>query len=146
MGGAVRTSVQMVLLRAPDPPATARFYTTHLGYRPVTEDADEVILDGYGMQIVISRGQGDGLTEPPSREEAAVEVTVDMRRMEAVWDEDRKKNPRVLGPVLDGRGVFVYVTLDPAGNPVALVTALPRVTPDMPEGRVTKRLRRPDFD
>lgn len=136
----------MVLLQAPDPREAARFYTGHLGYRAVTEDAEEVILDGYGMQIVLSRGQGDGLTEPPAREQAAVEVTVDMRRMESVWEADRDRNPGIQGPVLDGRGVFVYVTLDPAGNPVALVTTLPRVTPDAPEGRVTKRLRRPDFD
>lgn len=136
----------MVLLQAPDPRETASFYSSQLGYRPVHEDPEEVVLDGYGMQIVISRGQGDGLTEPPPREQAAVEVTVDMRRMESVWEADRQRNPKVAGPVLDGRGVFVYVTLDPAGNPVALVTALPRVTPDAPEGRVTKRLRRPDFE
>lgn len=136
----------MVLLQAPDPRAAAQFYASQLGYRTVTEDPVEVVLDGYGMQIVISQGQGDGLTEPPAREQAAVEVTVDMRRMESVWEADRARNPRVQGPVLDGRGVFVYVTLDPAGNPVALVTALPRVTPDTPEGRVTKRLSRPDFD
>jgi len=136
----------MVLLQAPDPREAARFYTSQLGYRPISEEPGEVVLDGYGMQIVLSRGQGDGLTEPPSRDEAAVEVTVDMRRMEQVWEADRERDPTVLGPVLDGRGVFVYVTLDPAGNPVALVTALPRMTPDTPEGRVTKRLRRPDFD
>lgn len=134
------------MLAAPRPRAAARFYVDLLGYRTVTEDDGEVVLDGYGMQLVLSAGPGDELGRPPPREEAAVELTVDMARMETVWEADRARDPGIPGPVLDGRGVFVYVTLDPAGNAVALVTALPRTTPDAPEGRVTKRLRRPDFD
>lgn len=144
--GAVRTSVQMVMLAAPDVEAAGRFYSEKLGYRVVSAEPDEVVLDGYGMQVVLSRGPGDGLSSAPPRDRASVELTVDMKRMEQVWEADRRRDPTVKGPVLDGRGVFVYVTLDPAGNAVALVTALPRVAPDAPEGRVTKRLRRPDFD
>jgi catechol 2,3-dioxygenase-like lactoylglutathione lyase family enzyme len=54
----LRSSVQMVMLTAPDVRAAAAFYVEHLGFRSAAVDTNEAIVEGYGMQIVFSPGPG----------------------------------------------------------------------------------------
>jgi catechol 2,3-dioxygenase-like lactoylglutathione lyase family enzyme len=142
----VRTGAQAVTLAAPDPRAAARFYADWLGCRIVSAGADGVVLDAYGREVVLSRGPGAGHRRAPPGDQAALSLHVEMGRMESIWELDRRRDPTVPAPLLDARGLFVYVTLDPAGNAVALLARLPSLADDGLGGRVTKRLSRPDFD
>jgi catechol 2,3-dioxygenase-like lactoylglutathione lyase family enzyme len=138
-------SVQMVMLTAPDVVAAARFYADHLAFRITSSSDDEVIVEGYGMQIVLTPGPGGKHVEAPSPAQAAIEIPATMQRIEGVWDRDRQRDATVLGPMLDPSGAFVYVTLDPARNAVALVSPLPSEREEVRMDRVTQRLKRPDF-
>lgn len=141
----MRSSVQMVMLTAPDVRLTADFYVEHLGFRLAQADDEEVIVDAYGMQLVFSQGPGGAHTSAPEPGQAVLEIPSSMQRIEALWDRDRAGDPMVIGPMLDPSGAFIYVTLDPARNAVALVSPLPSERDEVPRERVTQRLRRPDF-
>lgn len=141
----LRSSVQMVMLTAPDVRTAARFYVDLLGFRDVSSGETEAIVEGFGMQVVPSPGPGGPHARAPSPEQAAFEVPASMARIESVWEHDCARDPGVLGPILDPRGSFVYVTLDPARNAVALVSPLPADGEALPQGRVTQKLRRPDL-
>lgn len=138
-------SVQMVMLTAPDIEAAARFYVEHLAFRQSSLGPDEAIVEGYGMQVVFSHGPGGKHTSPPSPDRVAIEIPATMPRIEALWDRDRARDPDTLGPMLDPSGAFVYVTLDPANNAIALVSPLPTERSDLAPERVTQKMRRPDF-
>lgn len=140
----LRSSVQMLMLSAPDPEAAAAFYIDYLGFRPAQSGVDEAIVEGYGMQVVLSLGEGGGHTSPPAAAQA-FEVPGTMERIETLWEVDRARFGPVQGPVLDGTGAFVYVSVDPAGNAVALVAPLPSEREGTVE-RVTQRLRLPPFE
>ena len=135
----------MVMMTAPDPAATGAFYVEHLGFRVAEQHDDEVIVEGYGMQIVFTRGEGGGHAQSPDPADAAIEIPATMARVETIWDRDRERDPGVIGPMLDPSGAFVYVTLDPARNAVALVSPLPSEREEPPIERVTQRLKRPEF-
>lgn len=139
----LRSSVQMVMLTAPDVAAAAAFYVEHLGFRPAGEEG---MVEGYGMQIVLGEGPGGTHERAPEPAQAALEIPATMARIEALWDHDRARDPSAVGPMLDSSGAFVYVTLDPARNAIALVSPLPSDRDELPRERVTQRLRRPDFD
>ena len=129
-------SVQMVMLTAPRLREAAAFYVDHLGFRATALSEREAVVEAYGMQVVLSIGPGGGHTSAPAPERAAVEIPSTMARIEALWERDR---------ALDPGGAFVYVTLDPAGNAVALVAPLPSESDSVPEERVTQKLTRPLF-
>lgn len=137
-------SVQMVMLTAPDLRAAADFYVELLGFRLATLTADEAVVEGYGMQVVFSPGEGGKHRTPPAAARATIEIPVAMPRIEALWDHDRARDPETLGPMLDPSGVFVYVTLDPANNAVALVSPLPTERDEIRQERVTQKMRRPE--
>lgn len=139
----LRSSVQMLMLSAPDPAAAAAFYIDYLGFQRAPSGVDEAIVEGYGMQVVLSLGEGGGHAAPPAATQA-FEVPATMERIEALWEADRSRFGPVEGPVLDASGAFVYVSVDPAGNAVALVAPLPNEREGTVE-RVTQRLRLPPF-
>lgn len=141
----LRSSVQMVMLTAPDVRAAAEFYVEHLGFRLAATQPTEAIVEGYGMQLVFSPGPGGSHASAPEPALAVLELPTTMPRIEALWDRDRALDAGVVGPMLDPSGAFVYVTLDPARNAVALVSPLPSEREEVPRERVTQRLRRPDF-
>lgn len=135
----------MVMLSAPDPRVAGAFYVDVLGCGWGDATDEECVLEGYGMQIVVSLGPAGEHTSPPAREHADVEMMVPMERMEAAWARDRESG--LMGaPVLDGSGTFVYVTVDPGGNALSLVTPLPVGDGGVRPERITKRLKRPDFE
>lgn len=122
----MHTSVQMVFLPSPDPGETARYYVDILGYRRMHEDEGEITLDGPGLQLVLT--PGDGPAPGPLDRDRAVELPVNMAHMEAAWRRDAGGGDAREGPLLDPHGQFVYLTHDPAGNLLALVTPLPETT------------------
>lgn len=138
-------SVQMVMLTAPGLREAAAFYVDHLGFRATALSEREAVVEAYGMQVVLSIGPGGGHSSAPAPERAAIEIPSTMARIEALWERDRALDPDVLGPLLDPGGAFVYVTLDPARNAVALVAPLPSERDSVPEERVTQKLTRPPF-
>ncbi len=142
----MRSSVQMVMLTAPDVRLAADFYVEHLGFRLAHANHEEAIVDAYGMQLVFSIGPGGTHSNAPEPAQAVLELPATMQRIEALWDRDREADPLVTGPMLDPSGAFIYVTLDPARNAIALVSPLPSARDDVPRERVTQRLRRPDFE
>ena len=138
-----RSSVQMVMLTAPEPRKAAAFYVEHLGFRMLdAEDDEESTVEGFGMHVVIERGAGGAHTSPPARERVVAEIPSTTARIDAVWDRDREQHPDVAGPMLEASGSFVYVTVDPAGNAIALVAPLP-TDASMTADRVTQRIERP---
>ncbi len=141
----LHTSVQMVMLTAPDPSVAAEFYVEHLAFRLTISTVEEVIVEGYGMQIVLTPGPGAGHSLAPPLERVAIEIPSTMQRIELIWDRDRARDALVVGPMLDSTGAFIYVTLDPAGNAVALVSPLPSDRDEIQKERVTQKMRRPDF-
>jgi catechol 2,3-dioxygenase-like lactoylglutathione lyase family enzyme len=132
------------MLTAPDVKDASSFYVEHLGFRMTEINNDEAVVEGYGMHLVFTEGPRGRHTEAPDPREASIEIPSTMQRIEALWDRDRALDPTVLGPMLDPSGAFVYVTLDPAGNAVALLAALPSEREE-PRERVTQRLKRPDI-
>jgi catechol 2,3-dioxygenase-like lactoylglutathione lyase family enzyme len=138
-------SVQMVMLTAPELREAAAFYVEHLGFRATAVTETEAVVEGYGMQLVFSPGPGGAHSSAPAPERAAIEIPSTMPRIEALWERDRARDPDVLGPLLDASGAFVYVTLDPARNAVALVAPLPSERESVPAERVTQKLTRPAF-
>lgn len=135
------------MLEAPDCALASTYYCEVLGFRQIQLTDEELVVEGYGMQVVVSRGEGDQLLAAPDRSDAALEINVPMLRMEQVWERDRGDRPGVAGPVLCGNGHFSYVTLDPGGNAVVLTTPLPTIVEGLPEksegteNHSTKRLR-----
>jgi catechol 2,3-dioxygenase-like lactoylglutathione lyase family enzyme len=91
----------MMMLTAPDVAATAAFYVDHLGFRVAARTAEEVIVEGHGMQIVLSVGPGGRHVDAPSPDQAAVEIPSTMPRIEALWDLDRTRDHSALGPMLE---------------------------------------------
>ncbi len=142
--GVLRSSVQMVMLTAPDPAAAARFYVEQLGFRIATDSPEESIVEGLGMQVVLTRGARGRFDRPPGPD-SAIEIPCTMQRIEAVWESDQARFRDLAGPMLDASGTFVYVTLDPANNALALVAPLPSDRDEAPIERVTQRIKRPDF-
>jgi len=139
-------SVQLVMLTAPDVREVAAFYVEHLGFHSTSLTDHEAVVEGYGMQVILSPGEGGRHTSPPAPERAAVEIPSSMPRIEALWDRDRARDPDALGPLLDPSGAFVYVTLDPARNAVVLIAPLPSERESsVPQERVTQKLKRPVF-
>ncbi len=118
-------SVQMVMLRAPNPQETAEYYIDSLGFSMHHQVEQEVVLEGYGFQLVFSPGPGAQRDAPPSADGAELSILVPMAVMEAAWERDRERLGEVRGPLLGDTGTFVYVSLDPAGNAVALLSPLP---------------------
>jgi catechol 2,3-dioxygenase-like lactoylglutathione lyase family enzyme len=115
----------MVMLRARNPRETAEYYIASLGFSLDHEIDDEVALEGYGFQLVFSRGTGAEREAPPTADDAELSILVPMAVMEAAWERDRARLGDVRGPILGDTGSFVYVSLDPAGNAVALLSPLP---------------------
>ncbi|MDH5492814.1 MAG: hypothetical protein OEY14_12750, partial [Myxococcales bacterium] len=117
-------SVQMVMLTAPVPETSGLFYAEVLACEWVERSPREVILDGHGLQIVISSGAGGGHLDPPPPDGVNLELMVPMSCIQAAWERDRRMG-REAGPVLQDTGSFVYVTLDPAHNAISLMAPLP---------------------
>jgi len=115
----------MVMLRAPDPRVAAAYYVETLRFRLEREAKGEVLLEGYGFQLVFTPGPGAQRTAAPPADDAELSVLVPMEVMEHAWNYDRAERPEVHGPILGETGTFVYVALDPAGNAVELMSALP---------------------
>lgn len=135
----------MVMLTAPDPKVAGEFYAQTLGCAWGDATEEECLLEGHGLQIVVSRGPAGEHQTPPSRENADIEIMVPMPCMEAAWTRDRGLG-HAGAPVLDASGTFVYVTVDPGGNAISLITPLPTADDEVRPERITKRLKRPDFD
>jgi len=115
----------MVMLRAPNPRDAAEFYLAALGFTLHHEVEDEVVLEGYGFQLVFSPGPGAQRGTTPAPDDAELSILVPMAVMEAAWEHDRAHTERVKVNVPAATGTFVYVSLDPAGNAVALLSPLP---------------------
>lgn len=130
-------------LGANDLSASLDFYRRVVGLKVTQQSEVEAWLDGWGTTVVLHRGNGLGLLQPPTRGRASMELVVSIDQLEVVWNEVRSKDPSATGPQVEGH-MMNYVVLDPGGNGLSLVTPLPMATDGEAKAspdRTTRRLK-----
>ncbi len=107
---------------AKDPVKVAAFYESVLGMRRAHETDDMVVLDSYGLQIVIHAIPADVaatiiIADPPAaRTNAALKFFFTVPSVSVARDLAKKLGGVVLETQYEGKGFLVSNAVDPEGN------------------------------
>jgi hypothetical protein len=115
-----RNSVELVMLSVLDTAEAAVFYQ-QLGFESAGGNADVLVLERAGIQLVLTRTK----EMEPDDGRPRLEITVSLDMLERVWSHDERDEPTLPGPTLSAEGAFEYRARDPSGNRVRVLAPLP---------------------